>query len=181
MQEYAPGEEIPPTADYAGSNTERQRVGLPGHCKRCAAVGHVAAHPNFGCGDVGCDRAHPEPNPATAVVNVLARFADYLRLRLDRAEGGAGRTAGGSVELRLSGSTVSNLRAFLDGAERLAVLAAAADQPAPDASTEYGWGKGSNPPGSPCPTKECAVGDAAEHGARVWQRDVTYGPWQITT
>lgn len=47
-----------PTARYAGSNSERQSVGLPGHCERCAEHGHVEAHPNYGCGDVGCSSAH---------------------------------------------------------------------------------------------------------------------------
>lgn len=47
-----------PTARYCGSNPERQSVGLPGHCERCAKVGHVRAHPDLGCGDVGCTAAH---------------------------------------------------------------------------------------------------------------------------
>lgn len=87
MQEYAPGEEIPPTADYAGSNTERQRVGLPGHCKRCAADGHVAAHPDLGCGDVGCDRTHdgvrhlaPPAPPGPITVYTWATIADLTGL-----------------------------------------------------------------------------------------------------
>ena len=53
-----------PTANYAGSNSERQSVGLPGHCVRCAEHGHVQAHPDLGCGDVGCTSAHDEdPTP----------------------------------------------------------------------------------------------------------------------
>jgi hypothetical protein len=47
-----------PTHLFAGSSSERQSVGLPGHCERCAEVGHVAAHPSLGCGDVGCEKAH---------------------------------------------------------------------------------------------------------------------------
>jgi hypothetical protein len=50
---------------YTGSNSERQSVGLPGHCDDCAETGHVAAHPDLGCSDVGCDTAHPE-EPETA-------------------------------------------------------------------------------------------------------------------
>ena len=46
------------THSFAGTNSERQSVGLPGHCERCAEVGHVRAHPRLGCGDVGCTRAH---------------------------------------------------------------------------------------------------------------------------
>lgn len=41
-----------------GSNSARQSVGEPGHCNRCAKFGHVKAHPNLGCGDVGCDSGH---------------------------------------------------------------------------------------------------------------------------
>jgi hypothetical protein len=47
-----------PTHRLSGSNSERQSIGLPGHCERCAKVGHVKAHPRLGCGDVGCDLAH---------------------------------------------------------------------------------------------------------------------------
>jgi hypothetical protein len=50
------------TASYAGSDSERQRVGMPGHCVDCAQFGHVAAHPDLGCGDVGCNVAHSEPD-----------------------------------------------------------------------------------------------------------------------
>ena len=57
---------VPPAptepAQFAGSNTERQSVGLPGHCERCAAVGHVKAHPELGCSDVGCYSHHDEPS-----------------------------------------------------------------------------------------------------------------------
>lgn len=49
-----------PPANYAGSNSDRQGVGLPGHCVRCAEFGHVAAHPDLGCGDVGCSSHHDE-------------------------------------------------------------------------------------------------------------------------
>lgn len=55
-----------PTASYAGSNSERQSTGLPGHCENCAEFGHVAAHRDLGCGDVGCHRSHgPEDEPST--------------------------------------------------------------------------------------------------------------------
>jgi hypothetical protein len=49
---------------YAGSNPTRQSVGDPGHCERCAEVGHVRAHPSLGCGDVGCNKAHGPENEA---------------------------------------------------------------------------------------------------------------------
>lgn len=54
-----------PTAAYAGSNSERQSVGLPGHCVACAEHGHVIAHPDLGCGDVGCSAFHDEPSPTS--------------------------------------------------------------------------------------------------------------------
>ena len=51
----------PPTHNRSGTNPERQRVGDPGHCEACAQHGHVIAHPDLGCGDVGCHRPHEEP------------------------------------------------------------------------------------------------------------------------
>jgi hypothetical protein len=47
-----------PTARYAGMDKARAEVGLPGHCEFCAAYGHVKAHPEYGCGDVGCTSNH---------------------------------------------------------------------------------------------------------------------------
>jgi hypothetical protein len=47
-----------PTHHFAGTSKERAQVGLPGHCERCAEVGHVKAHRSLGCGDVGCSKAH---------------------------------------------------------------------------------------------------------------------------
>jgi hypothetical protein len=52
-----------PTHPLAGESGERQSVGLPGHCERCAEVGHVRAHPSLGCGDVGCEQAHSPGDP----------------------------------------------------------------------------------------------------------------------
>ncbi|MEZ7005650.1 hypothetical protein [Streptomyces sp. AD55] len=49
-----------PTHPFAGTSKERAQVGLPGHCERCAEVGHVKAHRSLGCGDVGCNSAHDE-------------------------------------------------------------------------------------------------------------------------
>lgn len=48
----------PPTHPHAGSDAKRASVGLPGHCEPCAVVGHVVAHPDHGCGDVGCNVEH---------------------------------------------------------------------------------------------------------------------------
>ncbi|MFE7780282.1 hypothetical protein [Streptomyces nigrescens] len=49
-----------PTHPFAGTSKERAEVGLPGHCELCAEVGHVKAHRNLGCGDVGCSSAHDD-------------------------------------------------------------------------------------------------------------------------
>jgi hypothetical protein len=54
----------PPTHPRAGTNSYRQSVGLPGHCERCAEVGHVRAHRTLGCGDVGCTAAHSPGDPS---------------------------------------------------------------------------------------------------------------------
>lgn len=67
-----------PSPVHTGSDPERGSVGLPGHCEDCAAVGHVAAHPDLGCGDVGCTAAHdedPAPSPAKAGLVPGARKA----------------------------------------------------------------------------------------------------------
>ncbi|WP_394621005.1 hypothetical protein JNUCC0626_18480 [Lentzea sp. JNUCC 0626] len=53
---------------FAGSCSERQSVGDPGHCEACCSVGHVQAHPDLGCADVGCDLAHPEPAVTVSAV-----------------------------------------------------------------------------------------------------------------
>lgn len=55
----------PTTHDYAGSNSDRQSIGLPGHCEVCAQHGHVVAHPEYGCGDVGCASPHPVADETT--------------------------------------------------------------------------------------------------------------------
>lgn len=47
-----------PTHPYCGSDSGRQSVGGPGHCEDCARYGHVKAHPDLGCGDVGCYVSH---------------------------------------------------------------------------------------------------------------------------
>jgi len=54
----------PPTHRYCGSDSERQSVGDPGHCERCAEVGHILAHPDLGCGDVGCTMRHGDEEEA---------------------------------------------------------------------------------------------------------------------
>jgi hypothetical protein len=45
---------------YAGSDPARQGIGDPGHCDDCARVGHIVAHSDLGCGDVGCISDHEE-------------------------------------------------------------------------------------------------------------------------
>lgn len=68
----ADGRSFPPTALYAGSNSDRQRVGRPGHCSVCAIVGHVAAHPELGCCDVRCTSTHDTPNGRRPKINIPA-------------------------------------------------------------------------------------------------------------
>lgn len=55
-----------PEPMFTGSNPDRQSVGLPGHCEDCAQMGHVKAHPELGCTDVGCYAHHDEPAEVTA-------------------------------------------------------------------------------------------------------------------
>lgn len=55
----------PPVPFDAGANAERAGVGLPGHCSVCAILGHIVAHPEFGCSDVGCDSDHTGPGQIT--------------------------------------------------------------------------------------------------------------------
>jgi len=96
-----------------------------------------------------------------AVARVLTRFADYLRLQLDRAEDRARWNAGGDVDLRLSGRTVSNLREFLVGAERLAALAAGEHPPTADYA---GSDAGRQRAGLPGHCEQCAaVGHVLSH------------------
>lgn len=47
-----------------GSDQQRQSSGLPGHCEDCADRGHVAAHPELGCSDVGCTSGHEDSETA---------------------------------------------------------------------------------------------------------------------
>lgn len=49
---------LPPVHPYAGSNPARQGAGSPGHCGMCMTEGHLVAHPNAGCADVGCTVVH---------------------------------------------------------------------------------------------------------------------------
>lgn len=60
---------------FVGSNSERQSVGLPGHCDACAERGHVDAHPDLGCSDVGCTSVHPEPVEEAPTVPVAPMVA----------------------------------------------------------------------------------------------------------
>jgi len=69
---------IYPTHDRAGSDSERQSVGLPGHCEDCAEHGHVKAHPDLGCGDVGCTAAHGEQEEALFDVRLTGHYREWL-------------------------------------------------------------------------------------------------------
>lgn len=56
---------MPNVHRFAGSNKARQEVGDPGHCEDCVLFGHLVAHPDLGCGDVGCDATHGTVDAAT--------------------------------------------------------------------------------------------------------------------
>lgn len=47
-----------PTHAYPGHSKHRAEEGVPGHCERCCQYGHVKAHRDLGCGDVGCTKGH---------------------------------------------------------------------------------------------------------------------------
>jgi hypothetical protein len=49
---------FPPSHRFGGQDSDRASVGPPGHCEPCAVVGHVVAHPDYGCGDVRCNVDH---------------------------------------------------------------------------------------------------------------------------
>lgn len=91
-----------PTHDFAGSNSDRQSIGLPGHCERCAEVGHVKAHRNLGCGDVECNKDHgPEndlkpvpPSQATAAERAAAAERCYYIVTPGSPWGGKTATLG---------------------------------------------------------------------------------------
>lgn len=73
--------DYPPTHRFAGSSSARQSIGDPGHCERCAEVGHVKAHPDLGCGDVGCDSGHgdrEEQDGADHVLEVANRLMTQI-------------------------------------------------------------------------------------------------------
>jgi hypothetical protein len=72
----------------AGTDTERQSRGAPGHCDECAEFGHVVAHPALGCADVGCNASH-EAASGTA----HEEAAVMISLGLDH-----GDSVGGAIE-----------------------------------------------------------------------------------
>jgi hypothetical protein len=79
-----------PTHPLCGSNSDRQSVGDPGHCERCAQVGHVVAHPDLGCGDVGCYAAHGPDDPRDQehepAADTAANLPKRARTRYAQAE-----------------------------------------------------------------------------------------------
>jgi hypothetical protein len=79
--------------EYAGRNSERQSVGDPGHCEACCSVGHVVAHPDLGCGDVGCDSAHPgeDVEPYTGPADDDPRFDVDTVMAQAEADNAAGK------------------------------------------------------------------------------------------
>jgi hypothetical protein len=74
---------FPPAHPFSGSSPGRQSVGDPGHCELCAIYGHIAVHPELGCGDVGCDRPHGDSELADEAGRQT--LAEDGQLRLLRA------------------------------------------------------------------------------------------------
>lgn len=69
------------TDSFAGTNQQRESVGLYGHCDDCALLGHVLAHPDLGCGDVGCNRAHGPEDDVSTQAQVFATGAFTFAVR----------------------------------------------------------------------------------------------------
>ena len=83
IMRYAP--QRPPGAPFAGRNPERANEG---HCTYCAVLGHVTAHPDLGCGDVGCTAPHD-----VKTNKLIASDADVLAAvayRWHKEDGSAG-------------------------------------------------------------------------------------------
>ena len=86
--------------EFCGSDTARQEVGDPGHCEDCCSAGHVVAHPDLGCGDVGCYLTHgPDPEHRPGSGNELEVTQDQCTLsrlgdRRSRGRTRPGRAAG---------------------------------------------------------------------------------------
>ena len=79
-------------ATCTGTNSARQATGLPGHCTACAARGHIAAHPNLGCADVGCSDAHPSAQTADPTSTILLPIKVAAYLHGDKEDPGARAT-----------------------------------------------------------------------------------------
>jgi hypothetical protein len=83
------------THPFCGSSSDRQSVGDPGHCEDCCRVGHVVAHPEFGCGDVGCDADHHQEQTLLDAAG-LKDWPDPRKAQEQRL-GGAVRNAWGEA------------------------------------------------------------------------------------
>lgn len=69
------------THPLPGNNSARQSIGLQGHCDDCVRAGHVAAHPDLGCSDVGCTVPHgPDQGTDHALkrLNSITDAQEYL-------------------------------------------------------------------------------------------------------
>lgn len=64
---------------YMGSSGFRQDIGLPGHCEKCVSKGHVVAHPDLGCGDVGCNLSHADETVSLGVPEGPIGWAYWLK------------------------------------------------------------------------------------------------------
>lgn len=97
---------------YCGSDADRQSVGDPGHCEDCASVGHIVAHPDLGCGDVGCYSSHDVPPPPGERATPSAELPSAPRpgRDIDRRISAAIEAANIEVRLGASADLINGVR-----------------------------------------------------------------------
>lgn len=89
-----------------------------GHCDRCNEVGHVTAHPELGCADVGCTRSHENDEVQTLAdaIPVLDEITAGVALIIserDAAEAKAERAVAAGEALAGSARVVAGQRCLL--------------------------------------------------------------------
>lgn len=90
---------------YCGSNSDRQSVGDPGHCEDCCSVGHIIAHPDLGCGDVGCYHVHADKPITYAGPTGREKPGEHWNARLIRETREAEQVAARRSDLSVDQST----------------------------------------------------------------------------
>lgn len=177
----------PPCAPYrqaahsfSGSNPDRQSVGDPGHCEDCCSLGHVVAHPELGCGDVGCNVDHGDDAVETIKARYGGALAGLARLKLpavgDPPQDGdvwprwwvAGHHGGSLIQLRQAdgdytpGQARALAHSLLRQADTTEAVGAVADSgnryaPSPDESQSIDTAT-AKPGDQPCPRGTCEMG-----------------------